>query len=43
MRDAIWLTQSQYDTMIPSDIDVIKQTRIDNWVAHVNTPTDSPA
>lgn len=43
LRDAIWLPQSQYDTMIPSDIDAIKQTRIDNWVAHVNTPTDSTA
>ena len=42
LRDAIWLPQSQYDTMIPSDIDAIKQTRIDNWVSHVNTPpTDS--
>ena len=44
LRDAIWLKQSQYETMSSSDIDAIKQGRIDDWVAHVNSPpVDSPA
>lgn len=42
LRDAIWLTQSDYAEMTESDVDMLKQQRIDNWVSHVNTPpTDS--
>ena len=40
-RDAIWMTQEEYDTTASTDIDAIKQQRFDNWLAIVNaTPTE---
>lgn len=37
-RDAIWMTQEEYDATSSTDIDTIKQTRFDNWLAVVNAP-----
>lgn len=40
-RDAIWMTQSEYDSTSSETIDSIKQERYDNWLAVVNAaPTD---
>jgi hypothetical protein len=48
LRDALWFTQTEYSAMTEADVDAIKQSRIDTWVAHVNAVnvqdnTDSPA
>ena len=37
-RDAIWMTQEEYDATSSTDIDAIKQQRFDNWLAIVNAP-----
>lgn len=40
-RDAIWMTQEEYDSTTPEAIEAIKQERYDNWLAIVNTmPTE---
>ncbi len=42
-RDAIWMTQEEYDSTSASAIDAIKQERYDNWLAIINAmPTESP-
>ena len=42
-RDAIWMTQSEYDSTSSESIDMIKQERYDNWLAVVNSlPTEEP-
>lgn len=42
-RDAIWMTQEEYDSTSASAIDIIKQERYDNWLAIINAmPTESP-
>ena len=41
-RDAIWMTQEEYDSTSASTIDTIKQERYDNWLAIINAmPTES--
>ena len=43
-RDAIWMTQSDYDATPSSTLDAMKQERYDNWLAIVNAmPTEQPA
>lgn len=43
-RDAIWLTQEEYDSTPSSTLDTIKQERYDHWIAIVNAmPTEAPA
>jgi hypothetical protein len=37
-RDAIWMTQEEYDASVSTDIDALKQQRFDNWLAIVNAP-----
>jgi len=39
-RDAIWMTQEQYNATSSTDIDAIKQQRFDNWLSIVN-PTST--
>lgn len=40
-RDAIWMTQEEYDSTSSESIDAIKQQRYDNWLAVVNAmPTE---
>jgi hypothetical protein len=40
-RDAIWMTQEEYDMTEQATIDTIKQERFDNWLAIVNaTPIE---
>lgn len=42
-RDAIWMSQSDYDATSPETIESIKQERFDNWLAIVNAlPTEEP-
>jgi len=42
-RDAIWMTQEEYDSTSATAIDTIKQERYDNWLAIINAmPTESP-
>ena len=35
-RDAIWMTQAEYDATSADAINAIKQERFDNWLAVVN-------
>ena len=40
-RDAIWMTQAEYDATPPETIESIKQERFDNWLAIVTAlPTE---
>ena len=40
-RDAIWMTQAEYDITTSETINAIKQERYDNWLAIVNAmPTE---
>ena len=40
-RDAIWMTQAEYDITTSVTIDAIKQERYENWLAIVNAmPTE---
>jgi hypothetical protein len=40
-RDAIWMTQEQYDATDQVAIDIIKQERFDNWLSIINAePTE---
>jgi len=40
-RDAIWMTQTEYDSTTPEAIEAIKQERYDNWLAIINAlPTE---
>ena len=38
-RDALWMTQAEYDTTPVADIEAMKQQRFDNWLAIVNPQT----
>lgn len=41
-RDAIWMTQEEYDSTAPETIEAIKQERYANWLAIINAmPTES--
>jgi len=44
-RDALWMTQAEYDSTSSEVIESMKQQRFDNWLAIVNAlPTEeSPA
>ena len=35
-RDAIWMTQAEYDATSADQINTIKQERFNNWLAIVN-------
>jgi hypothetical protein len=40
-RDAIWMTQNEYDSTSTETLESIKQQRYDNWLAVVNAmPTE---
>jgi hypothetical protein len=40
-RDAIWMTQEEYDATSSDTIEAMKQERFDNWLAIVNAlPTE---
>ena len=40
-RDAIWMTQEEYDSTAIEAIEAIKQERYDNWLAIINAmPTE---
>jgi hypothetical protein len=42
-RDAIWMSQSEYESASTESIDAIKQQRYDNWLAIINAmPTEEP-
>jgi hypothetical protein len=42
-RDALWMTQEEYDAAPAASIDAMKQERFDNWLAIVNAvPTEEP-
>jgi GTP cyclohydrolase III len=43
-RDAIWMTQNEYDSVSTETLESIKQERYDNWLAVVNAmPTEEVA
>ena len=35
-RDAIWMTQTEYDAVSVDTINTIEQERFDNWLAIIN-------
>jgi hypothetical protein len=37
-RDAIWMTQEEYDASTSTTIDAMKQERFDNWLSIINAP-----
>jgi hypothetical protein len=37
-RDALWMLQAEYEVLSHSDIETMKQTRFDNWLAVINAP-----
>jgi len=37
-RDALWMTQAEYDATPSETIESMKQTRFDNWLAIINAP-----
>ena len=37
-RDALWMTQEEYDATPSATIESMKQERFDNWLAIVNAP-----
>ena len=40
-RDALWMTQEEYDSTSSETIESMKQQRFDNWLAIVNgLPTE---
>lgn len=40
-RDALWMTQAEYDATPSETIESMKQERFDNWLAIVNAlPTE---
>jgi hypothetical protein len=40
-RDALWMTQEEYDSTSSETIESMKQQRFDNWLAIVNAlPTE---
>jgi hypothetical protein len=40
-RDAIWMTQEEYDSTSSETIESMKQERYDNWLAIINgIPTE---
>lgn len=42
-RDAIWMKQSDYDSMSAESLESMKQQRYDNWLAIINAPaTEEP-
>ena len=41
-RDALWMTQSEYDAITTEEILALQQTRFDNWVASINPPIENP-
>jgi len=43
-RDAIWMTQNEYDSVSTETLESIKQERYDNWLAVINAmPTEEVA
>jgi hypothetical protein len=42
-RDAVWMSQSEYDSVSTETLESIKQERYDNWLAVVNAmPIEEP-
>jgi hypothetical protein len=42
-RDALWMTQEEYDATPSTSIDAMKQERFDNWLTIVDAvPTEEP-
>lgn len=42
-RDALWMTQEEYDATPSESVELMKQERFDNWLALVNAiPTEEP-
>lgn len=39
-RDALWMTQAEYDARTPEDIQALQQTRFDNWVIAITPPLE---
>lgn len=39
-RDALILTEEQYNSMTEQDIENLKQERLDNWIAIITTPPE---
>jgi hypothetical protein len=37
-RDALWMTQEEYDATPNETIESMKQERFDNWLAIINAP-----
>jgi hypothetical protein len=40
LKDALVMTQAEYDALTPEEIQAMKQARYDAWIAIINTPTD---
>lgn len=37
--DALYFTQDEYALLLPNDIEAMKQSRIDNWIAVITMPS----
>lgn len=43
-RDALWMSEADFDAKSSSEIETLQQERFDNWLAIVNAmPTEAPA
>lgn len=41
-RDALWMSEAEYDAKPSNEIETLKQERFDNWLAVVNAmPTEA--
>jgi hypothetical protein len=38
LKDALIMTQADYDSMTPDEVQAVKQSRYDNWVAIIFAP-----
>jgi hypothetical protein len=41
-RDALWMTQAEYDATTPEEILALQQKRYDNWVIAITPPPEEP-
>ena len=40
LKDALIMTQADYDAMTPDEVQAVKQSRYDNWIAIILAPQE---
>jgi hypothetical protein len=40
LKDALIMTQADYDAMTPDEVQAVKQARYDNWIAIILAPQE---